>query len=340
MPLAPFHPHPLLRGGHVQTLAAYWFHGESLPEQATRHEVTLDDGDRIVLHDDAPADWSTGEGVVLLIHGLAGCHASPYMQRIARKLRARGLRTFRLDLRGCGAGLALARFPYHCGRSEDARAALRSIATLCPGSPVALIGFSLGGNIALKLLGEEPARLPDNLERVAAVCPPIELKTCVEAFQKGINRLYDRYFARLLRDQVAARKRLLPATVIPDGWPDPLDPGKRNSTPRFRAPRGVYDFDDRFTAPVAGFGTANNYYDRCSAAQFLPAIRRPCLILAAADDPLIPKRIFDRLPPNPSVILCLTAHVGHLGYLGRASADADRRWLDWRIVEWCESGRV
>ena len=92
-----------------------------------------------------------------MIHGLAGCHQSPYMRRIAAKLNAGGIRTFRMDLRGCGAGALLARLPYHSGQSADAAAALETIAGICPGSPATLIGFSLGGNIALKLVGE---RLP------------------------------------------------------------------------------------------------------------------------------------------------------------------------------------
>ena len=98
--------------------------------------------------------WQPADRSALLIHGLGGCHDSGYMQRIAHKLNARGVRVFRMDLRGCGAGMGLARLPYHSGRSEDARAALAAIARICRNSPTTLVGFSLGANMSLKLLGE------------------------------------------------------------------------------------------------------------------------------------------------------------------------------------------
>ena len=314
-----FHPHPLFRTGHLQTLAGIWL-PQGLPaESAAQHHVTLADGDRVVLHDDCPATWQAGARTALLIHGLAGNHASPYMVRIARKLNARGERTFRMDLRGCGAGLGLARLPYHSGRSEDAIAALATIATLCPGSPTTLIGFSLGGNITLKLLGEDPASVPAQLDRAVAVCPPVDLLACVKNLERGVNRWYDRHFVVLLREQLAALRRLIPDAPI------------LAATAR---PRGVFEFDEAFTAPVCGFGTAANYYRLCSSAQFIPDIRVPTSILAAADDPLVPPDVFRELRLSPAVKLHLPNSGGHLGFIGRRNGDPDRRWMDWRVVEW------
>lgn len=317
-----FLPHPILKGGHLQTLAAVFLPQKHADESAVPQVVTLDDGDQLVLHDDSPPGWKPGDRAALLIHGLAGNHTSPYMRRIAAKLRARGTRTFRMDLRGCGAGIALARYPYHSGRSADAAAALRTIAALCPGSPLSLIGFSLGGNITLKLLGEAPEGVPTELQRAVAICPPVDLRACVESLRQGVNRVYDRYFAKLLLEQVADRQRLLPETVVPAGWPIP-------------SPRGVAEFDEMFTAPVCGFVTADNYYRQCSSGQFVGAIRVPTLILAAADDPLVPGVSFERIEPSAAVKLQVTRHGGHLGYLARHGTDPDRRWMDWRVVEWC-----
>jgi hypothetical protein len=246
------------------------------------------------------------------------------MQRIAGRLNQRRVRTFRMDLRGCGAGRGLARLPYHSGRSEDAAAALATIARLCPGSPTTLIGFSLGANIALKLLGESPSDLPPNLDRAVAVCPPIDLLQCVQALARGINRLYDRHFVRLLIEQVAVLRS--------------LDSGAPMLDPR-RAPRGVYEFDEAFTAPVCGFGTAANYYRLCSSKQFLPAIRIPTLLLAAADDPLIPSQVFADLSSSPSLTLHVARSGGHLGFIGRRNGDPDRRWMDWRVIEWAVSAQ-
>jgi hypothetical protein len=319
-----FSPHSLLRTGHFQTLAGVFLPQPRLTETAIQHAVALDDGDQIVLHDDRPADWQTGGRTALLIHGLAGCHTSPYMVRIARKLNARGVRSFRMDLRGCGAGLGLARFPYHSGRSEDAAAALKKIGELCPGSPAALIGFSLGGNITLKLLGESADHLPDNLYRAMAVCPPVDLLACVRSLGRGANRVYDRHFVQLLRHQLNALKKL-----IPDA---PMLPEKN-------IPRGVFDFDEMFTAPVCGFGTALNYYRQCSSAQFIPEIRVPTMILAAADDPLVPGAVFADLRLSPAVQLNVPRSGGHLGFIGQRNGDADRRWMDWRVVEWVEESK-
>src|SRR5262249_16724822 len=148
-----------------------------------------------------------GDRTALLIHGLVGSHLSPYMQRVAGKLNAHGIRTFRMDLRGCGAGAALARYPYHSGRSDDAAASVRKIAEVCPGSSTTLIGFSLGGNITLKLVGELPDELPPNLDSAVAVSPPIDLLHCVESLRRPLNRFYDRYFVRLLLTQVQTQQR-------------------------------------------------------------------------------------------------------------------------------------
>jgi len=329
-------PHPLIWGGHLQTLAAVFLPRPQIVETAVQRLVTLDDGDQLVLHDDCPPEWKPGDRAALLIHGLAGNHTSPYMRRISDKLQARGVRTFRMDLRGAGAGIALARYPYHSGRSPDAAAALQTISALCPGSPLSLVGFSLGGNITLKLLGEDPQAVPGELDRAVAVCPPVDLRACVESLRRGVNRLYDRYFARMLRGQVLARQRALPETIVPAGWPRrAIGSDRPSGALRVRYPRGVAEFDESFTAPVCGFETADNYYRLCSSAQFVPEIAVPTLILAAADDPLVPGESFERLGLPENVTLQITRHGGHLGYLGRHGADPDRRWMDWRVVDWC-----
>jgi uncharacterized protein len=317
--MTDFRPHLLFPTGHLQTLAGIYLPQRTRQETARQHRVALPDGDQIILHDDCPEKWQTAGRAALMVHGLTGCHASNYMQRIAARLNDRGIRTFRMDLRGCGAGLSLARLPYHSGRSEDAAAALRKIAELCPASPTILIGFSLGANIALKLLGESPADLPANLDRAVAVCPPVDLWQCVQTLARGVNRLYDRHFVRGLLTQVAMKRRMIPDAPVLDGQ---------------KLPRTVFEFDEAYTAPVCGFGTAANYYRQCSSAQFLPEIRVPTLVIAAADDPLIPGKVFADLPRSSAVTLHVARSGGHLGFIGRRNGDPDRRWMDWRVVEW------
>ncbi|HUY31536.1 MAG TPA: alpha/beta fold hydrolase [Pirellulales bacterium] len=314
-----FRPHALFRGGHAQTLAGIYLPGPRYPYRAARHQVALADGDRIVLHDDRPSGWRPGERTAIMIHGLAGCHTSPYMRRIAGKLADRGVRVFRMDLRGCGAGVGLARLPYHSGQSEDAAAAVEAVARLCPGSPTTLIGFSLGGNITLKLVGELGDRPCGGLDSAVAVCPPVDLQAAVARMSRPQNRPYDRHFVRLLLRRVDQRRLALPDAP----------------TVEFaRRPRGLWEFDEAFTAPVSGFRSAENYYRRSSSCRVVPNICRPTLLIASRDDPLVPSVSLEALNLPAAVRLCLTESGGHLGFVGRPGLDPDRRWLDWRIVEW------
>jgi predicted alpha/beta-fold hydrolase len=323
MTLPPFRPHTLIRGGHAQTVAGVIWPGLLRPHQAALRHVRLDDGDVLVLHDDQPAPWRPGDPATLLVHGLAGSHRSPYMVRMADKLNALGCRAFRLDLRGCGAGEGLARFPYHAGRSEDVLAALREVAAFCPGSELSLVGYSLGGNMVLKLLGENPGELPATLARAAAVNPAIDLAACAVAMQAPLAKFYDRHLVGLLWKQLARRGQRFPDAPTCE---------------RSRAPRRLLEFDERFTAPVAGFESAQHYYARCSAAQFLPAIKTPTWILTSRDDPLVPAAIFERAAHSPAVDIHIAAGGGHLGYIARPGHDPDRRWMDWRVLEWLYGG--
>ena len=318
-PFPPFRPHLFFRGGHAQTLAGAYLPSLALSYRAERRVVQLDDGDALVLHDDCPASWRRSDRSALMIHGLAGCHESGYMQRIAHKLNARGVRVFRMDLRGCGAGVSLARLPYHSGRSEDATAALRAIAHALPDSPTTLIGFSLGANITLKLLGELGARTCANLDSAVAVCPPVNLAACSRQISLASNRVYDRYFVKLLLEQLRARRRLVPHAPL----------GRLA-----KVPRTLWELDDMFTAPVCGFGTADRYYAEASSAPWIEHIALPTLILASRDDPMIPPQALAQAVCPACVELRMTEHGGHLGFVGRAGVDADRRWMDWRVVEW------
>jgi len=311
----PFRPHALARSGHAQTLLGAYLPTRGCTYRAQRHVVELDDGDRLVLHDDCPAQWQPADRSALMIHGLAGSHQSGYMQRIAHRLNARGVRAFRMDLRGCGAGAGLAKLPYHSGRSGDAVAALVEIARRHPASPTTLVGFSLGANITLKLLGELAGDKCGNLDSAVAVCPPADLAACSRKISLPLNRLYDRYFVRLLMRQLHLA-------------------GMRGAAELRPTPRTLWEFDDRFTAVVCGFGTADNYYATASSAPLIERIQTPTLILASRDDPMIPCSTLESMAMPPAVELRLTDHGGHLGFVARRGADPDRRWMDWRVVDW------
>jgi predicted alpha/beta-fold hydrolase len=324
----PFLPHRLLPGGHLQTLAGVYLPGPATAYRAVQHQVAVSDDDAVVLHDDRPAGWKRGDRTALLLHGLSGCHSSQYMQRIAAKLNDAGIRTFRNDLRGCGAGAGLSRLPYHSGRSDDAAAALRFIAVHCPGSPATIIGFSLGANIVLKLLGELGESQCGGLDSAVAISPPVDLMACSKNLSRWSNKIYDDHFVRSL--WCAARSRAngnrpsgRSSDHLKDGFQMPQ-----------RRPRRLYDFDDVYTAPISGFRNAEHYYSVCSSGQFVSAIRRPTLVIAAVDDPMIPVRLYERVAWPAKVQLHITSGGGHLGFIGRRGVDPDCRWMDWRVVEW------
>jgi predicted alpha/beta-fold hydrolase len=255
------------------------------------------------------------------MHGLSGCHRSGYMVRISGHLIERGVRVFRVDHRGTGAAAHKARLPYHAGRSDDVRVAFDTASRLCPGSLGGMAGFSLSGNMLLKMLGEDGAsgRQSSYLACAVAVNPPIDLERCSQAMQRGFNRIYDRHFTRQLLPHVEQRLQNFPDAPRPVGnWP----------------PRTLREFDDKYTAPVSGFAGVEDYYARASGAQFVPDISVPTLVLTADDDPLIPVESFRDLPAVPGVTVEIASHGGHLGYFSRAPESGFQRWMDWRVVNW------
>ena len=320
----PFVPAWGFAGGHRQTLGGVFWPIRGVQYKATQFRLTLDDGDELVLHDDCPAGWRAGDRAALLIHGLTGSYLSHYMKRAAHKLSERGVRVFRLDLRGCGAGVGLARWPYHCGRSEDARAALLEIARLCPGSPVTVVGYSLGGSITIKLLGElagsDSSSLDcGGLDSAIAVCPPIDLARCSENLGRFLNRIYDKHFVKQMVRHVHSTRQLRPDL--------PFELFRKK-------PRGIKDFDHEFTAPYGGYGDVATYYNLASGKKYLPLIRHPLLIVAPQDDPMIPTTFYEGVTKSPYVDLQHPAGGGHLGFIARRGIDRDQRWMDWRILDW------
>lgn len=312
-----FRPLPLLTNPHVQTLVAAKLTLPLEPPSTTQF-VTLPDDDIIALEVSTPQHWQPDAQTVVLLHGLCGCHQSPYMQRIARKLLRYGIRAVRMNLRGCGSGKGLARYPYHSGRSADVLAVLESLRQTCPRSPVTLVGFSLGGNIILKLAGELAAMVPANVQRVIAICAPINLEACVRLLLQPANRLYNRYFTQLLCAEVAYRHSRFP-DLPPVTLPQRLS---------------LYEFDEYYTAPQSGFRDALDYYRQCSAAPLVPQITIPCHILFAADDPMVDAHALDgvALPPNVQVIC--TSYGGHLGFLGIPGRPGGYHAMDAQLLAW------
>lgn len=233
-----------------------------------------------------------------------------------------GFAVHRTNMRSCGGTDDDCRTMYHAGLTADTLALLRQIRSRT-GVPLFLVGYSLGGNVALKLAGELGDAAADLLAGVVGVSTPIDLAACVRALRKPENRLYEWRFLRALRDRIRRR-----AAKYPNSY----------SVAKLAQARSVYQFDDAFVAPFFGFGTADNYYATQSSIRFLPSIRIPALLVQAKDDPMIPFSIFSdpRVTGNPHIEVHAVEHGGHLGFLADS---APRFWVDRVILKWITETR-
>ncbi len=308
-----FRPLPLLDGAHAQTLVGNLVSWARAPRAAT-WRLTLPDGDRLALEVTTPPGWRRDDPTVLLVHGLGGSHRSQYMVRLAAGLAAAGARAVRLNLRGCGSGEGLARRPYSGGGSDDLRAALEALRQDEPRSPRTLAGFSLGGNMALKLAGELEESGPDLVRRVIAVCPAVDLDVCCTRLERPEHRLYEWVYVRRLVHALRTREAAFPD--LPRArLPEPL---------RLRA------FDDVVTAPALGYTGVAEYYARASAAPHVRRARVPLRVLYTLDDPVIDPAIFDRLDLPSGTEVLRPDRGGHMGFVGRGAL----RWMDRVVLRW------
>ena len=258
------------------------------------------------------------KGQIILLHGLEGSSEAGYIASFAQESLTRGFGVHRLNMRTCGGTESLCETMYHSGLTGDTRHVLETIARRFPG-PQFLVGFSLGGNVALKLAGELGET--ELLTGLIAISTPIDLAKSVRAIDKPSNILYARRFLDRLRSRIRRKSALSPDIYSEEG----LD-----------AVRNIWEFDDRFTAPLFGFGTAANYYATQSAIHFLDAIRVQTLVIAAKDDPLVPFESYQHAAfgTNGALTLLATEYGGHLGFLSRSRP---RFWLDGLSLDWIET---
>ena len=255
-------------------------------------------------------------GQIVLLHGLEGSADAGYFASFAQEALLRGYGVHRLNMRTCGGTEDLCETMYHSGLTGDTKFILEQLK-----QPIFLVGFSLGGNVALKLAGELGQN--DLLAGVCAVSTPIDLAACVRAIDKPSNILYSRRFLKRLRERVRRMNMRVPQAYSLLGLDDV---------------RTIWEFDDRFTAPLFEFGTAANYYATQSATNYLDSIRVPTLVISAKDDPLVPFEIYRHraFQNNPALTLLATNHGGHLGFLARRKP---RFWLDGVALDWIDSVR-
>ncbi len=310
-PFVPFFGNP-----HVLTIAGnFW--PRQLDEQRFPVENRFYDtepGVQVLVHSQAPAGEPLAH--LVLVHGLEGSSSSGYARSLSQAALEAGCATHRFNMRSCGGTEHLSgRTLYHSGQTSDLLAVIRQ---LPPNAPIFLGGFSLGGNVVLKLAGELGASASDLIAGVIATSTPIDLAAGVRQLDRPSNLIYARRFLTRLKERVRVKERLTP------GLFDLSLLGQVQS---------IYDFDERFTAPAFGFGSADNYYATQSANQFLDRIRVPTLVVQAKDDPFIPFAMYDHpaFSTNPHLRLLEIEQGGHLGFISKTRP---RFWLDQVLVNW------
>ena len=318
----PFRPNFWLPTGHLQTIAPLFLGGKCTREKADRHIVRLFDGDRLVIHDDKPDNWISGDRIVIVLHGLVGCHGSPSVVRLATKLQRHGIRTVRVDMRGFGDSTYISRSHLNGGCSPDLESVIEFMHQISPLSAISVIGFSIGGNIVLKTAGEWGDVPPRHVDSVVAVSPPVDLSRTMWNLTRFGNRMYERYFMRRLSEQLSLRRRKVRGLI--DNGLNPL-------------PDKMVHFDDEFTAPIWGYSGAREYYEQCSSIRVVKDITVPTIVLTSRDDPVIPIDMLRECERSPQVEVVETRTGGHLGFISRGRRDPDRYWMDWRISQWIAS---
>ena len=320
----PFRPRTWMSNGHLQTVAGTLL---PRPNHLPRPEPTLVDVGHFPRRDTVsqvlcechwqPECVRSERPSVLILHGLEGSSRSPYVVGNSTKFWDAGCNVIRMNMRNCGGTERLTPTLYHSGMSGDVGAVMQHFLRTERLSSISLIGYSMGGNLVLKLAGELGTSALPELRAVVGVSAAVDLGASADALHLPANRFYERRFVRGLISRFRRKAFLFPRA---------FDPNRANSLTSIR------EFDDRITAHYGGFRDADDYYFRCSAARVLDRIAVPTLMLHACDDPFVRIEPATRaaIASNPHIALLETAHGGHCAFLAtpQPAAGDDGYWAE------------
>jgi len=318
-----FTPAAGISNAHAQTLLPKFIRN-NLTFNGVKQTMELSDGDFLDLvwtEEPATHDSVQAKPIVLVFHGLEGSIESPYAKGIMLALKKQGWIGLFMHFRGCSElDNRLAR-TYHSGETGDAKQLLEWLKSKYPNSPLAAVGYSLGGNMLLKLQAELGQFSP--LKAVVSVCAPIMLNACADRLNKGFSKIYQRYLLTQLKKKLLIKAIKHNYKKLID-----LDSIKINQLNSF------WEFDNQVTAPLHGFSDVNDYYNQSSARQYLQKIKLPGLIVLALDDPFMTRDIIPHETElSSSTQLELSAHGGHVGFIS-GSVIKPEFWLEKRIPEY------
>lgn len=307
---------PWLKGSHAQTIFPS-MPGIPVPRPLLRRELLeLPDGDITAidwLASDAPMD----SPILIILHGLEGSSDSTYARMLLAEAASRGWRAGVLHFRDCGNQRNRLPRRYHAGDTADLRFLLKRLRDQLPANtPLLAAGYSLGGNVLLKYLGESGDEAP--LSAAVAVSVPLDLRVSAESISQGFSKYYENYLLKRMKTSIASKFNPDTASF---NWI------------RVMESRSFMEFDDAITAPLHGFVDKDDYYDRCSAARFLDRVRRPALVIQALDDPFMAERgIPDESRLSPFVTIEVSAAGGHVGFIQGGTPWRPHFYLPQRIT--------
>lgn len=290
-------------GGDLQTMRNHLLRLTPPIEDGTPMRIELSDGDALlgIFHE---TTHPKSKGIIIIVHGLAGDCDSSYVRHLARDALHSGYDALRLNLRGAGAGSALAKSNYHAGRADDLAATCHHLAETFPEKDLYLCAYSLGGTMAVNLVSRYHP--PAALKAVASFCAPIDMTDSARRFHEPRNHLYNRHFTNSLISLAIARLQDDAAT-IPAGLTEA----------RLRAIKSVREFDDIFTSKIAGYQDADDYYRGTTPLRDLDKITIPTLLVHSDNDPLIPASAYHKLESHKALFCVITKGGGHVGFHGR-----------------------
>jgi predicted alpha/beta-fold hydrolase len=306
--MTPFDP--LFRNPHLQTLAGHFWRRPASNLPVGRRLFRTEPGVQVLVESVEPSGRQAGD--IVLVHGLEGSGSAGYMRSLSAMAVDAGFAAHSFHMRTCGGTESLSPTLYHAGLTADLLSVLRDFRREGRG-PAFLVGFSLGGNVAVKLAGELGADAPELIAGVCGVSAAIDLESSARRIAQPDNCLYERRFVRRMLARLSATGRYGKAELA--------------------GLRSVRQIDDRITAPSFGLGDARNYYRTQSAIRHMRGLRVPALLIQAKDDTFVPFETFEcpEIRANPRIEVLATEHGGHLGFIGRAPV---RFWADCAVIEW------
>jgi predicted alpha/beta-fold hydrolase len=322
----PFAPHRIFKQGDAQTIAVHLWPGRVSARENTQDEARLfqvETGSQVLAY----CRWQanrTEHATLVMWHGMEGSTASAYMLTTADKAFRAGFNVVRVNFRNCGGTEHLSPTLYHGGLSQDLRVVIDELIARDGLARIFIAGFSLGGNMVLKLAGEYGDSPPAEVKAVCTVSPSINMRASCDLLMRRRNWIYQRDFLRRLRWRIRVKEKLFPDLYDSTG---------------LRRLRSIEQFDNRYIAPMFGFEDANDYYAKASSLPVIRRIRIPTLMIHAIDDPFIPFAPLrdPSIAANPYVLLIAPEHGGHVAFMSAKSGNEDRFWAENRVVEFCHA---